>query len=581
MHALSKATLVAAILSLTLGASAASAAQAPSPMEPGPDVVNRVDYDAGPALVGMPGAVYPQELEGSIHFPIGVAGRFPILVFLHGRHSSCAYVGVQFLGYPCPDTPATASVDSYKGYDYIAQNLASHGYVVMSIDANGINTYDTADTDAGALARAQTIAKSLDLLSDWSVSAGPGAVDTNLVGRLDFQRIGIMGHSRGGEGVTQFIAYNRTRPLSLDPTVGPDYGPRYPGLKAVFALAPIDKANQTPTGVPLAELLPYCDGDVSDLSGSRPFERTKSDAFPRVQYGVNGADHNYFNTIWTGDDNSTTTDTACASSLKGNVRLSKDEQKATGLTLIAAFLRRFVGPEPAFDPYVSGAAPLPAAACPRTPVPCDEEVQVSYIAPAGERHLILGPAGTNPGGPAPDGGSVTADGLATFAICTPSAGGTGCPASGPAATNRSTTPQLSLVWDGPAAVTVGLKGAAANATPYSTLTMRTAPDYADTRNPPATTQDFDVVLTDTAGRKASVAAAPYARGALVPSRGSAQREMVLGGIRIPMSAFLRVDLAHLASIRLEFGGRTARGSIDLADIAWQEPAASGRPRPRG
>jgi hypothetical protein len=137
------------------------------------------------------------------------------------------------------------------------------------------------------------------------------------------------------------------------------------------------------------------------------------------------------------------------------------------------------------------------------------------------------------------------------------------------------------VWDGPAAVTVGLKGAAANATPYSTLTMRTAPDYADTRNPPATTQDFDVVLTDTAGRKASVAAAPYARGALVPSRGSAQREMVLGGIRIPMSAFLRVDLAHLASIRLEFGGRTARGSIDLADIAWQEPAASGRPRPRG
>jgi hypothetical protein len=48
--------------------------------------------------------------------------------------------------------------------------------------------------------------------------------------------------------------------------------------------------------------------------------------------------------------------------------------------------------------------------------------------------------------------------------------------------------------------------------------------------------------------------------------------MVLGGIRIPLAAFRRIDLAHLASIRLEFGGRTARGSIDLADIAWQEPA---------
>jgi dienelactone hydrolase len=550
-------------------------------MESGPAVVNRVDYDAGAALVGMPGAVYPQELEGSVHFPIGVAGRLPILVFLHGRHSSCAYVGVQFLGYPCPDTPATASVDSYKGYDYIAQNLASHGYVVMSIDANGINTYDTADTDAGALARAQTIAKSLDLLTQWNQGTGPGAVDTNLVGRLDFERIGIMGHSRGGEGVTQFIAYNRTRPAALDPMVGPDFGPRYPGLKAVFALAPIDKANQTPTGVPLAELLPYCDGDVSDLSGSRPFERTKSDASPRVQYGVNGADHNFFNTIWTGDDNSTTTDTACASSLKGNVRLSKDEQKANGLTLIAAFLRRFVGPEPAFDPYITGAAPLPGAACPRTPVPCDQEVQVSYIAPGAERHLILGPAGTDARAPAPDGGSVTADGLTGFALCTPAANGTGCPAGGlPAATNRSTTPQLSLAWDGPASLTVGLKGAAADATRYSTLTMRAAANYADTRNPSATTQDFNVVLTDTAGHKASVAAAPYARGALVPSRGSVQREMVLGGIRIPLSAFRRIDLARLASLRLELGARTARGSIDLADIAWQE-RASGGPRQRG
>jgi hypothetical protein len=124
---------------------------------------------------------------------------------------------------------------------------------------------------------------------------------------------------------------------------------------------------------------------------------------------------------------------------------------------------------------------------------------------------------------------------------------------------------------------VGLRGAAADASPYSTLTMRAATNYADTRNPPATTQDFDVVLTDAAGHKASVAAAPYARGALVGSRGSVQREMVLGGIRIPLTAFRRIDLARLASIRLEFGVRTARGSIDLADIGWQERTSRGSP----
>ena len=574
MRTIDRSLPLALLLVLATVAPATAATSLPDPMAPGPDVVNRIDYDAGPALVGMPGAVYPQELNGSVHFPLAVKGPLPVIVFLHGRHASCSYLGVQSLGYPCPGTAATASVDSYKGYDYMAQNLASHGYVVMSIDANGINTYDTADTDSGAMARAQTIAKSLDLLAQWNQGAGPGAVDTNFVGRLDLSRIGIMGHSRGGEGVTQFIAYNRSRPASLDPTVGPDFGPRYPGLKAVFALAPIDAASQTPTGVPLAELLPYCDGDVSDLSGSRPFERTKADAFPRVQYGVNGADHNYFNTIWTGDDNTTTTDTACAASLKGNVRLSKDEEKAIGSVLIPAFLRRFVGPEPAFDPYVTGAAPLPARACPATPVPCDQEVQVSYVAPAAARHVVLGPATADPQAAAADGGAVTATGLSVFAACTPANNGTGCPGGGlPTAVDRSTTPQLSLAWDRTASLSIALRGAAADASAYATLTLRAAVDYADARNPAGVSQDFVVTLVDAHGKTASVAAAPYARGALVPSRGSSQREMVLGGIRIPVTRFAGVDLAHLQTLRLGFGTATAAGSLDLADVAWQEPAA--------
>ena len=84
-----------------------------------------------------------------------------------------------------------------------------------------------------------------------------------------------MGHSRGGEGVTAFIDYNRTRPETLDPLSGnPDAGPRYPGLRAVFALAPIDAADQAPTGVHFATLLPYCDGDVSTLAGNEAYERT-------------------------------------------------------------------------------------------------------------------------------------------------------------------------------------------------------------------------------------------------------------------------------------------------------------------
>lgn len=74
-------------------------------------------------------------------------------------------------------------------------------------------------------------------------------------------------------------------------------------------------------------------------------------------------------------------------------------------------------------------------------------------------------------------------------------------------------------------------------------------------------------------------AAELARGALVPSAGSQvapgssrdQREVVLGGIRIPLERFTGVDLGRLAALELGFGSRTQRGSVQLADVLYQEP----------
>ena len=57
----------------------------------------------------------------------------------------------------------------------------------------------------------------------------------SLVGELDFTRIGLMGHSRGGDGVTNFIDYNRIRPEPLR---------RYP-IRAVIALEPTDYERLT------------------------------------------------------------------------------------------------------------------------------------------------------------------------------------------------------------------------------------------------------------------------------------------------------------------------------------------------
>jgi hypothetical protein len=67
-----------------------------------------------------------------------------VVAFVHGRHGVC-------LGSPSPGetvcddlidpdgTPTQTDVRSYAGYDYMAKNLASHGYTVMSLEANTSN----------------------------------------------------------------------------------------------------------------------------------------------------------------------------------------------------------------------------------------------------------------------------------------------------------------------------------------------------------------------------------------------------------------------------------------------------------
>ena len=90
----------------------------------------------------------------------------------------------------------------------------------MSISANTVVSFDnTFSYDAGANARSQIIAASLDLLYRWNNGTGPvvagddyHTVGEKLTGKMEMQRVGLMGHSRGGEGVTDYIRFNRQRP---------------------------------------------------------------------------------------------------------------------------------------------------------------------------------------------------------------------------------------------------------------------------------------------------------------------------------------------------------------------------------
>ena len=539
-----RALLIPALVAAVLAIPAPAGAAAPDPAATGAHGVTVIEYDAGQTLVTDPtdGLTYPEQLEGNIHLPSG-SGPFPVLVFLHGRHGTCRYVGVELLGPPatCPDTAVTRNVRSYQGYDYLGRNLASHGYLVMSVSANAINSFDWAG-DAGAEERAQVLARSLDLLHDWNLAAGPAPVGSSLIGRVDLSRIGLMGHSRGGEGVDHFVEYNRRR----------TDGRRYPGLTAVFSLAATDFGDEAPYGVHFAALLPLCDGDVYDLQGAHAYDRGRfadpATAFTRAQYTVTGANHNYFNTVWTQDDYSGS-DAACSAGKAGNVRLSASDQRDAGLALMASFFRRWVGGETAFDALVKGAEALPASACPGTATTCPTLVRTSYLAPAADRVLLAQPGSA----------TVSQTGFATFSTCTPTTSGPGCPTH----PTRNIATQHPLAWSASATLTATIP--ATDVSRLSAVTFRTGVNYNDARNTTAA-QDLDVVLRDANGATATVAVAPYTASLRKPT-GGADRELMLDGVWVPLTAFTGVDLARVTAVQLRT--RTASCSIQLAELAFQ------------
>ncbi len=527
------------------------------------------EYDFGRMSVAdeQTGASYETDIHGYIRYPQDAPGPYPVLLFQHGRHQTCE-TGIGQLPVPvgddnCPDlAPVITPADSYRGYDYLVDNLASHGYAVLSIDTNDINDHDgsASSGDAGALARAELILRHLDEFRQIDQAGGNGF--DALRGRLDFSRVGLMGHSRGGEGVDKTVAVNagRAQPHAI---------------KAVFALAPTDYNGQVIAaadtgGVAFATLLPYCDGDVENLMGAYVYDASRlAGTGPRFQILAMGANHNYFNTVWTSDDwtiHGTAADAHCGTQASTQQRDTPEGQRALGQFFIASFFRAFIGGETVFAAYWTGRSDVPASACPDGVAPCDARYHLS-VQPAPDARLLIDATlddtalQTNMLGL-----PVRFEGFGDFGWCAPSgADGGGCAVAAP---TFSTAPQLYLNWQAPARYTTELGGIDASA--YDTLSLRVGVSHGDTAN--AVGQDFEIVLTDTAGHAVRVGAAAHSR-ALFDPPGDAfdaggSEKTTLNAVRVPLGAFTGIDLSRLQSLELAFGA-TPAGTVQLTDLMFQ------------
>ncbi len=301
--------------------------------------------------------MYPAQSGGASPPVSTTLATYPVALFEHGRHRNCDSNGSATGGtatYEPPGNCAPANrIPSHRGYDYIMSRLASQGIVAISID-----TAEIQNDQSGAWnydLRGRLILKWLDILRDWHMN-GTDPWGGIFQGKLDLTKIALSGHSRGGEGVVAAEHLNDTWPTPHS-------------IVAINAIAPTDQnslggISYVPDEAAYYLILGARDGDVSNMQGLRTYDRTYPQGAPnrddKMLATIYGANHNYFNTIWTdtaalGSPNpwASAGDDGSSVAAPGAFVMTAADQRQAALTTIVAFFRRYLqrDVDPSLDAY--------------------------------------------------------------------------------------------------------------------------------------------------------------------------------------------------------------------------------------
>jgi hypothetical protein len=254
---------------------------------------------------------------------------FPVVVIAHGNHPALEYrlrpragatprleyrlrpragatpgtepawVRVPVIVIDADPTGLRAEIPSHRGYTYLQETLARAGIVSVSMSHNIANRLGSF-----VQTRAEMILGCLDHLR--RLNRDPGSP---FHGKLDLNRVGLLGHSRGGDAVVAAANLNRRSGRS-----------RAYGIQAVVSLAPTDLTGLAAPPVPRFRmrrgvtggyLVVYGshDGDViphDPLLGLGPawgptgtgFRHYDWTAVQRAMVFIHRASHNRFNRVW-------------------------------------------------------------------------------------------------------------------------------------------------------------------------------------------------------------------------------------------------------------------------------------------
>lgn len=206
---------------------------------------------------------YPKELSGC-----------PVLFFVHGNHGTLT--------------------ESYQGYAYLGEYLASHGYVVVSVDENVLNLLSN-ENDARAILLLENIKK----LQEFNREEG-----NPLYEKMDYDNIVIAGHSRGGEMVSTAYLFNG---YDCYPENGTHKFYYKFHIKGVIAVSPTVNQYMPADHEVELENVNYLllqganDQDVSIFMGNTQYENvifTEGEDYIKSSLYISGANHGQFNSLW-------------------------------------------------------------------------------------------------------------------------------------------------------------------------------------------------------------------------------------------------------------------------------------------
>jgi hypothetical protein len=498
------------------------------------------DYDLRNQSV--PGVSFLTTLYGVVRHPVAALDApYPLILMLHGNHGICRSTPTStndFCGtsndHECPFAGFLTTPNA-EGMAYLAETLAAQGYVAVTISGNAMNCRDDY-----ILQRTSLLLEHMRRWNTWS-STGAPPFDTAFAGVVDMSRVGLVGHSRGGEAVAHV-------PDALDTT--PIAGVT---LRSVFSIAPTDYHAPSPDGVPYAVLLPACGGDVWTLVGMDIYDRVldAADAVPRAQVLMSRANHNFYNTEWRSDDNGD--GFVCDVSDE----IGADAQQAMLETTLGSWFATTIGGN-VFEDFIEADAPTPLGIS--AWAGADLDLRWSFA--AASRTPIDDFSGPN----APDVNLLgEANSFAGFTTANP------CNQNGCASDFEHEKDAIRLDWNGGTPTAhIALGGFdAATATVFSFRLV----SRESALNPTTLPQDFRIQVADTDGNVAEllltdVVTVPYLYPSNVP------RE-ILQTARVPLVDLVALqpalNLGSLAEVSLVMTAPShATGSVIVTDLEFAD-----------